>query len=181
MFSVERVAQMTAYLLKLSGGREAYMKLMKLLYLADRKYMSRFGNSISGDRMVSMPHGPVLSQTLDCFQDCCQDGWSSWIKDESNCELSLNRGFERDDLDELSDVQLHVLHEVYEEYKHMDRWEIRDYTHDHCAEWQDPQGSSYPIRPETLFRALGKNEDEVKELTSYHVEQRQLEAIIRSL
>jgi len=42
-----------------------YLKLMKLLYLADRESMRRNGRPISGDRYVSMDHGPVLSQTLN--------------------------------------------------------------------------------------------------------------------
>lgn len=181
MFSEERIAQMTAYLLKLSGGRESYLKLMKLLYLADREYMSRFGDSISGDRMVSMPKGPVLSQTLECFQSDCRDGWSDWIRGESNYEVALNRQFEREDLDELNDVQLRTLANVHEQFKDMGRYEICDYTHDHCKEWEDPQGSSFPINPETLFRAVGKSESEARELANSYFEQRHLERITRSL
>jgi hypothetical protein len=36
MFSEEKVAQMAAYLLLKRGGRMAYLKLMKLLYLSNR-------------------------------------------------------------------------------------------------------------------------------------------------
>ena len=65
MFREEKVAQMAAYLLQKRGGRMAYIKLMKLLYLADREYMISYGDSMSGDRAVSMKNGPVLSQTYD--------------------------------------------------------------------------------------------------------------------
>ena len=36
----------------------------------------------------------------------------------------------------------------------MDQWELRDYTHDHCREWKDPEGSMIPMRPEDFFEAL---------------------------
>lgn len=181
MFSEERIAQMTAFLLQLSGGRESYLKLMKLLYLADREYMTQFGDSISKDHMVSMPYGPVLSQTLDRFQGYGQDGWLNWIKGEANYEVALNRQFERDDLDELNDVQLGVLKSVYDRFGHLDRWQLVDYTHQHCSEWQDPHGSSFPINPEDLFRAVGKTDEEARRLTAYFMEQRQLDAITSSL
>src|SRR5438552_1173164 len=110
LFSEARVAQMSAYLLKRRGGRMAYLKLLKLLYLADRQSMSRYGESISGDCMVAMPHGPVLSRTYDLIlcgslPTVAEDGWNEWIQAESNYEVSLKKQhFTRDDLDELSDI-----------------------------------------------------------------------------
>jgi uncharacterized phage-associated protein len=59
MFDDRRVAQMAAYLLSREKGRMNHLKLMKLLYLADRESMKRHGQPISGDRFVAMDHGPV--------------------------------------------------------------------------------------------------------------------------
>lgn len=39
MFNEEKVAQMAAYLLKKHGGSMRFIKLMKLMYLSDRKAM----------------------------------------------------------------------------------------------------------------------------------------------
>ena len=38
----------------------AYIKLIKLMYLADRRCLIETGFPITGDRMVSMPKGPEL-------------------------------------------------------------------------------------------------------------------------
>lgn len=185
MFSEERVAQMAAYFLHKRGGRMAYIKLLKLLYLAERKAMAKWGESISGDNFVSMPHGPVLSQTYDLIRgnpSASEMGWNHWIKDESNYEVSLTHAdFERDDLDELSDAEIAILDEIFIEYGHMRRFEIVDFTHNHCSEWEDPRGSSFPIRPESIFRAMGKNEDEVRKLIELNITQRQLDAIRNTL
>jgi uncharacterized phage-associated protein len=43
----------------------AYIKLIKLLYLADREALLRWGRPITTDRHVSMPKGPVVSQIYD--------------------------------------------------------------------------------------------------------------------
>ena len=105
MFSEQRVAQMAAYLLQKRGGRMAYIKLLKLLYLTDREAMMKWGESISGDCFVSMPHGPVLSQTYDLirgFGSSVEDGWDFWVKDEDNYEVSLRqRVANRECFDEL--------------------------------------------------------------------------------
>ena len=93
MFCEEKVAQMAAYLLQRRDGRMSYLKLMKLLYLSDRESMDRFGEPISDDRMVSMPLGPVLSQTLNVLTGSAiqANAWSEWIKGESHYEVSTKR------------------------------------------------------------------------------------------
>jgi len=68
MFSEPVVTQMAAYLLKKRGNRMAFIKLIKLLYLAERKAVSKWAEPISGDHFVSMPHGPVLSQTYELIK-----------------------------------------------------------------------------------------------------------------
>ena len=57
--------QAAARLLKRAGGPMSHMKLIKLLYLADRRALVRWGRPITCDWYVSMPQGPVPSFTLD--------------------------------------------------------------------------------------------------------------------
>lgn len=179
-FSEQKVAQMAAYFLKLRGGRMAYLKLMKLLYLADRESLNRFDEPISHDQMVSMPHGPVLSQTYDLMVGQAERGWDEWIRDEANYEVSLKKSASRDDLDELSDVDLEVLDAVWNEFGSMSRWDLRDWTHNHCAEWEDPCGSSYPIAPKTVFRALGRSDSEAEERAQQLLDRRRLDRVLAS-
>ena len=70
LFNEKRTAQAAAFMLHSAGGRLPLLKLMKLLYLAERESLRLFGEPISGDKLVSMPHGPVLSKTLDMM-----NGW----------------------------------------------------------------------------------------------------------
>ena len=42
-----------------------YIKLIKLLYLADRAALIETGSPITGDRYVSMKFGPVLSNVFE--------------------------------------------------------------------------------------------------------------------
>ncbi len=168
MYSEPRASQMAAYFLLQRGGRMSYLKLIKLLYLTEREYLRLYGITITGDKMVSMPHGPVLSQTYDIIGSGSQSegGWNYWVKDEDNYEVSLTRDFERDDLEEINDAAIEVMEGIFREFGHMSRWEIRDYTHDHCAEYDDPEGSSIPIKLRDLFIAVGKTNQQAEQLES---------------
>jgi len=184
MFNERKVAQMAAFLLGKGGNRMPHLKLMKLLYLADRESMGRFGAPISGDRIVAMPHGPVLSMTLNLMDgdvESSPGGWDGLISDKENHELSLKRAATPDDLDELSQADIDVLEAVWKQFGHMDKWAIRDYTHDHCPEWTDPNGSSVPIPYEKVFRALGRPEDEARELGARIEAERALDKIFATL
>jgi uncharacterized phage-associated protein len=61
MFSEQKVAQMAAFFLHEGRDCMPLLKLIKLLYLADRESLRLHGMPISGDLVVAMPHGPVLS------------------------------------------------------------------------------------------------------------------------
>ncbi len=184
MFNERKVTQMAAFLLDKRGDRMSHLKLMKLLYLSDREAMARYGAPISGDRMVYMPKGPVLSMTLNLMGgnvESSQDGWDSLISDKENHEVSLRHEFTSDDMDELSQADLDVLKAIWKKFGHMTRWEIRDYTHRHCPEWTDPNGSSLPISYTDVFLALGRPQDEAAELSAHLESERALDKIFASL
>ena len=63
MYDERRAAEAAAYLLHRAGGTMPIDKLMALLYLAERLSLQRYGEPLTGDRLVSMPHGPVLAET----------------------------------------------------------------------------------------------------------------------
>lgn len=167
MFNERKVAQMAAFLLEQGGKRFAHLKLMKLLYLADRESLDQYGYPLSGDKHVSMRHGPVLSCTLDLINGNVlsrDDGWEAWISDRENHEVAVRRDFTREELDELSDADIEILSSVWGKFGHMSKFEIRDYTHDNLPEWEDPNGSSNPIPVKRIFTALGRTPTEADEL-----------------
>lgn len=183
MFSEIRVTQMAAYLLQKNGGRMPYIKLLKLLYLTERQAMAKWGDSISGDSFVSMPKGSVLSQTYDLIKGHTTEVsfWSSLIQDEANYEVSLSRQLESSDLDELSLAETKILDSTFDEFGRLTGFEIVDYTHDNCDEWQDPSGSSFPIRPESIFRAMGKSDDQIQKLSQKYHEEHDLDILKHQL
>ena len=161
LFNEHKAAQSAAYFLFSAGGSLPLLKLMKLLYLAERRSFEKFGEPIIGDRLVSMPHGPVLSVTYNHMNgelESVEGGWDTWISDRANHELALRDPsmirVTADDLTALSDADLDVLSETWERFGWMGPWQLRDYTHEHCPEWKDPEGSMIPMTLDDLFSAL---------------------------
>lgn len=161
LFSEAKAAQVAAYFLIRTKGSMPLLKLMKLMYLAERRSFQEYGEGISGDRLVSMQQGPVMSITLDLMNGAIESaagGWESWIADRAEHQISLRddkRDSTEDDLLALSDADLAVLKQTWDEFGRLNKFQLVDYTHAHCPEWQDPEGSMIPMKPEELFGALG--------------------------
>lgn len=173
MFKERKAAQMAAFLLDRAGGKLNVLKLTKLLYLAERESMGVRGVPISGDSMVSMPQGPVLSKTLDLTNgNVISAAWESLIEDREHHDIRLRHPVTRDDFGDMSDSALRILDSVWSQFGDMDQWELVRYTHDKCAEWEDPNGSSLPIPAKRVFAAVGKSQEVAdflaKELKAQH-------------
>jgi uncharacterized phage-associated protein len=163
-FNARKAAQVAAFFAQKEGGCVNVLKLTKLIYLADREHMKKYDFPIIGDELVSMPHGPVNSMTLNYIDGFVTDnkGWDEFITDRDNhCVGLTNKKITIDDLDELSEAEVATLQDVWKTFGGMGQFEIRDWTHQHCPEWEDPNGSSNPIPYERVFKYLGKSNPEM--------------------
>lgn len=164
-FNERKAGQAAALLLERAGGRLPYIKLIKLLYLADRETLIETGYPITGDRMVSMPHGPVLSQVLDRISIGQQPGaegsspWFEYVSEPEGFDVKLRQPPPEDG--ELSDYEIGVLSGIHKRYGGMNKWALRDLTHG-LPEYRDPSGSMLPIMPEEILRAEGKTEAHIE-------------------
>lgn len=164
-FREDKATQAAARLLRLRGGRMSHLKLIKLLYLAEREALIRLGTPLTYDAYVSLPHGPVLSATLDRINDreYYEGGyWDTHIAPKHDNEVSLRdpNGVPHD---QLSPAEEELIDEVFRRYGRMTRWELRDLTHQ-LPEWTDPSGSMLPITPAAILRGEGFSEEDIEEM-----------------
>lgn len=158
-YSTRKAAQVAAFFAIGEGGSINVLKLAKLLYLADREHLRRFDMPILFDKFVSMDHGPVTSTTLNYVNGYEEDraNWDAFVTDRDRYAVGVaSSSLTPDDLDELSDAELETLQAVWTQFGAMDRYTVRDWTHEHCGEWEDPNGSSTPIPYERVLKFLGK-------------------------
>jgi len=153
-FKFERALQASAYLLRLDGKRMGYLRLLKLLYIADREWLAETGESITGDRAYAMKYGPVLSSIYDLIKgNGSRAGeWDDYIHTEGYAlELVADPG-----RGELSKGIVQKLLEVTKRYAELDDWELSERTHE-FREWADHfHGETSPIPWQDILRAQGK-------------------------
>ena len=166
----------------------SYLKLMKMMYLAEKQFLLTHGERLTGDEMVSMPYGPVLSSAYGCFMGG-SEYWDSWIENPGGYDLALRSSVivnEKDPLDtfdELSLAEQEVLDSIFNEFGNVSRWALVAKLHDpkFCPEWEDPHGSSYPIPVSALLMKNGKTKREADAILRRLEEEEDLLAVNREL
>jgi uncharacterized phage-associated protein len=179
-YDEKKTAQLAAYFLQKSNGTLYLIKLLKLLYIADREAFREFGRPISFDKYVSMDQGPVLSRTYDLMNGAVRDSryWSSIITPRAGHKLSISDESEIN-FDALSEAELRIADEVYDQFGHTQRFDLCDKTHEY-SEWTDPQGSSRPLKYKDILIAVGYSEEEADDSINYMKEQQALAEFFES-
>lgn len=155
-FDPNRVTQAAAYLMQCSGSsRMQYLKMLKLLYFADRESIRERGFPITGDDAYAMDYGPVLTHVYDYIREKARDGAHIWSK-----------SFRRDGYDlvqignpgtgYLSRYYRRILDTVYADHKDLDGFDMSQLSHD-FPEWKTAYGNSASTRIpiEEIVNALG--------------------------
>ena len=167
-YNEKRAAQTAAFFISHAGGTIEILKLMKLMYLAERESLARYGEPIMGDVLVSMKHGPVLSKTLEHvngFTDSEDGEWESWISVRAGHQLGLRPAHDRgDQLTQLSDADMEILNFIWNRFGNYDKYKLRDITHQTCLEWEDPGETSQLIPYSRVLNSAGYKPEVIREL-----------------
>jgi len=134
-FDANKTIQAAAHLLKREPeSRTNYMRLCKLLYLADRKSLELRRAPLIGDTPWAMERGPVPGATLDLIKgfDAESTRWSEFIaklgydvkleNDPGNCALTR--------------AELKILDGISHEFRDMDEWDMVKWCHENITEFE---------------------------------------------
>ena len=168
VFHEEKATAMACFFLERAAGKKLNdIKLMKLMYIAERRALELYASPIAGDNYLSMEHGPVLETTLQLMRD--ERLGEIWDRHVSDMERFHSGGSQDVKLIEpisaaevLSRAEVGVLEGVWDEFGHLTKWKLRDYCHDHFKEYDvraEQLKTSIPLELETIFSALGDTED----------------------
>ena len=162
----DKATQAAALLIKLEGGEMNHMKLIKILYLADRAALLQWGRPITFDWYVSMDHGPVLSFTLDRINSQPNPNnptyWNSYISERlgDGHQIKLLKDVPND---QLSPAEEELLDRVYTQFGHMDQWDLGKYSHN-LPEWHNPHGSILSIDIGDILLSAGFTEEDITDI-----------------
>jgi uncharacterized phage-associated protein len=161
LFNETKATQAAARLLTLRGGPMSYVKLIKLLYLADREALIRWGRPITTDRYVSLDNGPVVSRIYELIRDEPAPSsfriWRKFISVPEDYEVRL---LGDPGSGELSRPEQELIDEVFAQHGRQNRWAIVDYTRS-LPEWANPDGGAMSIEVREILTAAHKTEEEI--------------------
>lgn len=141
------------------NGRMNYMKLLKLLAIAERESLKDTGTMITGDRIVAMDNGPLPSRIYDLImgRDSLVKDWGKFLATERfDIRLATSPG-----VGHLSRYAIDKLQEVARRHYNDDEWAMVKITH-RLEEWkahQPKEGSSRKIPTEAILKAVGRSDE----------------------
>ncbi len=175
-FRSRKSAQMCAYFALADGGTIEKLKLIKLIYLSERKFLSEYHHPMLFDELYSLPNGPICSATLNGIDGIIHDElWSEYIARNGNIVVAVS-SLDRDGLNEVSDAEMDVISSIWDDFGQMTSSQIRNYTHEHCKEYTETEKARVPISYRKIFEALG--EEDAAEIAAEIDEMVQIEGIL---
>ncbi len=172
-FNERKATAAAAFLLEQEGGTMDHMRLVKLLYLAERGSLARLGHPLVGDTYYSLDQGPILSRVLDLCKHKSSGPWAVQIERSGPWAVRLGT---TPNLGPLSPAELTVLEDVAKAHRDRDQWELSTLMHG-FAEWKDPSGSRIEIAPSEILAALGKTPEQIREILDDAATDAQFDAV----
>ena len=189
----QKAGELAARFAELGGGSMPMLKVLKLMYLADRTSLIETGFPITGDTVVAMDKGPVLSKTYDHLKPA---GTLTGVRSEpGNVALDpVGPWLSTWVGSRLSEYEREIATRIFQEFGHLNGDQLIAHLHRSAPEWKPPPrkttdhglsarlavsqtpptplsaisepmtGSSALIDPAAILRAAGKSEDEIAEI-----------------
>lgn len=140
MIDTSAIIESIYYLLN-KVGSATKIKVIKLIYLADKYHLIRYGRTVTGDDYYAMEHGPVGSTVLNVisFNDTSlsknEYAYASKLFDKIDEKtLKAKPGIQLGELEMLSESDKEALDFVIDKFGRKTEWELRDYAHKY-PEW----------------------------------------------
>jgi uncharacterized phage-associated protein len=178
-FDFDRSLEASAYLLQLGGGSMEYIRLLKLLYIAERELLAEEALPMTGDIYTAMDYGPVLSTVYDIILDKNWQGaeWHKFIRRTGySINLAADPGF-----DHLSASVVTKLREVHARYSEMNVWDLVKVTHT-FPEWKKnyPGSGCRSIPLEDILEGMEAEEGTLEAIREEEAIRRHMDRVIAS-
>lgn len=177
-FDIQKAIAAAAYLIERQGGTEDMYTLLKKLYYADRIALTKWGKPITGDKLVSMDKGPIVSKIYDLLKDKGTEenliAWKNVISREPEYRVVLRK---KADFGVLSEREMEALEESRSKINKI-RGSIGAWLVKNCPECEHPEGTSTPIDPAKILRIAGRTEEQIQEIEEENEEIRLLNYLL---
>lgn len=134
----KKATQALNLLARKKDGKINKMKAIKLIFLADRLHLRKYGRPIVGDMYWAMKLGPVGSLTkniaeLSSISEEALIYAKKYIKPADNNKRTII-SLKQEDLSVFSKTDIECMESVYKEFSDKDQFELAEITHEY-PEW----------------------------------------------
>lgn len=135
------------------------LRILKLLYIAERESIQDIGHPLIGSKVVAMDHGPLHSRVLELINgaDMDEPKFSAYFgRVGYMVEMTDDPG-----VSHLSVYEVEKLQQVCERYAAVDDWTLAEEITHGFQEWRDHyrKGTSTRIPLEDIIDAVGRGDD----------------------
>jgi uncharacterized phage-associated protein len=133
-FNAKKAVQAAGVLLRAHGKRMSHLRLLKLLYIAERKSIKDDGCPLVGGHFVAMNHGPLHDDVYQLIKGEHRrySIWAGHVARVGQHDIVLERDT---GVDELSEYEIRLLNTISEENEHLDDFTLAEFTHE-FEEWR---------------------------------------------
>lgn len=177
MIDHTKIIQALAYILTRIQKADK-IKLVKLLYIADKYHLMRYGRTITNDDFWAVKAGPMGSATSDVLSveedvEPTNSDYSSTILKKADKYGFETLASKDEEFESLSESDIEILNIVIDKFGNMDKWALVNYSHRY-QEWaqykemlEKNPNKRERIYSEELLSTIG---DEPFDITSEHIE-----------
>lgn len=143
-FDYKKAIQAINFFAKKEGGQISKLRVLKLIWLADRYHLRKYGRPILNDTYFAMPYGPVASAVKDItgfnFLDSC-DLEQTYLMDYLTREAEYTIKSIKDvNTDVFSDSDIEALETISQEYGTSSTHDLIELSHK-FPEWKKHEES----------------------------------------
>jgi uncharacterized phage-associated protein len=172
----KKATQAVARLIQKSGAPIDYLRLVKLVYLADRRSIIERGIPIVGGKYYSMGKGPVISEVMNFVHRQNAPRWKETISPRSGNEIRLC-GIP--DFGALSKSELDILDGVVSEHLQRTTDELVVWCHDNCPEYEQVKaGQRKPITVESILEGANKGKRQIQKVIQSAIEIEEMDKLL---
>lgn len=135
---LKKSVQSINYLVQLSGWFVDKMKILKLIWLADKLHLRKFGRPIVGDTYYAMKHWPVASGILNICNkntEYIDESYIPYIEEYIVMKWHSLYSVKEADISQFSETDIEVLGQVYSIFGDLTTHQLVEVTHKY-PEWK---------------------------------------------
>src|SRR4030042_1227916 len=165
LYNEEKATQLASLLLKLNGGSMDFLKCIKLLYAIEKEAINRWLRPVIFDELYSLPHGQVVSETLDRAEYRIRPPRSFWNKYLTTTSNNVIHANEDCGVDRLSRAEIDLAKEIYEKNRTKTPEQLMNEHHNPklTPEWKNPGQSRIKTKYSELLSLLNKTQKQIDE------------------